>query len=312
MAGAMAGQVCVVTGASRGIGKGIALRLAQAGATVYITGRDPGTLQQAAEEVEARGGKCVPVVCDSGKEEQVSSLFERVRREQDGRLDVLVNNAYSGVKTIMDNRDKRFWEMSPCAWDDINNVGLRGHYLCTVEGARMMVPARRGLIVTVSSMGGLRYTFNVPYGVGKAACDRLAQDCGVELLPHGVSCVSLWPGAVRTETITQLFVNSQPSNPAEERMFKMFAEGETPEMSGMCVVAMATDKNILKKTGRVHLTCDLATEYGLSDVDGRPLVQYRSLRFLLGFVPGLAWLSSILPPGLRLPKWVMALGASRF
>ncbi|XP_072107042.1 dehydrogenase/reductase SDR family member 1-like, partial [Mobula birostris] len=169
MAKKLLGHICIVTGASRGIGKGIALQLGEAGATVYITGRSMDTLQQAAKEVEARGGKCVPVVCDSGKEEEVSSLFGRVKQEQDGRLDILVNNAYSGVQAIFENRRTKFWEMPPSVWDDINNVGLRGHYMCSVYGARMMVEAGRGLIVVISSMGGLRYAFSVPYGVGKAA-----------------------------------------------------------------------------------------------------------------------------------------------
>ncbi|XP_051865945.1 dehydrogenase/reductase SDR family member 1, partial [Pristis pectinata] len=213
--------------------------------------------------------------------------------------------------TIFENQGKRFWEMPTSAWDDINNVGLRGHYICSVYAARMMVETGRGLIVVISSIGGLRYLFNVPYGVGKAACDRLAQDCAAELRRHGVTYVSLWPGAVRTETTTAI-LNAQPTSPTQAKIFDMFSKGETPEMSGMCIVAMAKDKNILRKTGRVHLTCDLATEYGLSDVDGRPLVQYRSLGFLLGQVWGLAWLGSLLPAFLKVPKWLMALGASRF
>uniref|UniRef100_A0A670Y6I9 Dehydrogenase/reductase 1 n=1 Tax=Pseudonaja textilis TaxID=8673 RepID=A0A670Y6I9_PSETE len=181
------GHVCVVTGASRGIGKGVALQLSEAGATVYITGRNRETLEQAAAEVQSRGSKCVPVVCDSTREEDVAALFERVRKEQAGRLDVLVNSAFSATSL----------------WDQVNNAGLRGNYFCTVHAARLMVPAGRGLIVIISSPGGLRYMFDVPYGVGKAACDRMAADCGVELRPFGVACVSLWPGLVRTELVVQ-------------------------------------------------------------------------------------------------------------
>lgn len=165
----MKGQVCVVTGASRGIGRGIALQLCQAGATVYITGRHLDTLQATAQEAQSRGGRCVPVVCDSSQESEVRNLFEQVDREQQGRLDVLVNNAYAGVQSILNNSNKSFWESPASIWDDINNVGLRGHYLCSVYGARLMVPAGRGLIVIISSIGGLQYLFSVPYGVGKAA-----------------------------------------------------------------------------------------------------------------------------------------------
>ncbi|CAK6432547.1 unnamed protein product [Pipistrellus nathusii] len=168
MAAPMKGQVCVVTGASRGIGRGIALQLCQAGATVYITGRHLDTLRAAAKEAQSRGGQCVPVVCDSSQEAEVRNLFEQVDREQNGRLDVLVNNAYAGVQTILDNLKKAFWESLASIWDDINNVGLRGHYLCSVYGTRLMVPAGRGLIVVISSIGGMKYFFSVPYGMGKA------------------------------------------------------------------------------------------------------------------------------------------------
>nr|KAF6391750.1 dehydrogenase/reductase 1 [Pipistrellus kuhlii] len=125
MAAPMMGQVCVVTGASRGIGRGIALQLCQAGATVYITGRHLDTLRAAAKEAQSRGGQCVPVVCDSSQEAEVRNLFEQVDREQNGRLDVLVNNAYAGVQPVLDNLKKAFWESPASIWDDINNVGLR-------------------------------------------------------------------------------------------------------------------------------------------------------------------------------------------
>lgn len=184
-----------VTGASRGTDRGIALQPCRAGAAAYITGRRPDTLRAAAGEAQSRGGQCLPVVCDSSQEAEVRNLFEQVDREQNGRLDVLVNNAYAGVQPILDNRKKAFWESPASIWDDINNVGLRGHYLCSVYGARLMVAAGRGLIVVISSTGGLQYLFNVPYGVGKAACDRMAADCAHELRRHGVSYVSLWPGS---------------------------------------------------------------------------------------------------------------------
>nr|KAF6386493.1 dehydrogenase/reductase 1 [Myotis myotis] len=278
MAAAMKGQVCVVTGASRGIGRGIALQLCQAGATVYITGRHLDTLRAAAEEAQSRGGKCVPVVCDSGQESEVRNLFEKVDREQNGRLDVLVNNAYAGVQTIIDNRKKAFWESPASMWDDVNNVGLRGHYLCSVYGARLMVPAGRGLIVVISSIGGLQYLFNVPYGVGKAACDRMAADCAQELRRHGVSYVSLWPGLVQTELLRD---HLEKSDTGEDLLFKQlkinFSSAETTEMSGKCVVALATDPNILSLSGKVLPSCDLARRYGLRDVDGKSSTPASSL-----------------------------------
>lgn len=309
----MKGQVCVVTGASRGIGRGIALQLCQAGATVYITGRHLDTLQAAAEDAQSRGGRCVPVVCDSSQESDVRSLFEQVDREQHGRLDVLVNNAYAGVQTILNNGKKAFWESPASIWDDVNNVGLRGHYLCSVYGARLMVPAGRGLIVVISSVGGMRYTFNVSYGVGKAACDRLAADCAHELRHHGVSYVSLWPGLVQTELLKDYMERSDNAeDPLLKQLKSNFSSGETPEMSGKCVVALATDPNILSLSGKVLPSCDLARRYGLQDVDGRPIWDYLSLSSVLHSASSLGWLASYLPGFLRMPKWIMTLYTSKF
>ncbi|XP_020826463.1 dehydrogenase/reductase SDR family member 1 [Phascolarctos cinereus] len=310
MLGSLKGQVCVVTGASRGIGRGIALQLCEAGATVYITGRKQDTLQAAALEAQSRGGRCVPVVCDSTQEDEVRSLFERVNREQDGRLDVLVNNAYAGVQTVISHMKKPFWECPASVWDDINNVGLRGHYLCSVYGARLMVPAGRGLIVVISSIGGLQYFFNVAYGVGKAACDRLATDCAQELRRHGVAYVSLWPGWVKTELVTEYMTKEE--NSLAPQLKERFPSGETPELSGKCVVALATDPNILQLSGRVLPSIDLAQRYGFKDVDGRPVSDYLSLRSVFSEVPRLAWLASYMPSFLRMPKWIMTLYSSKF
>ncbi|MGH0175217.1 UNVERIFIED_CONTAM: hypothetical protein FKN15_069392 [Acipenser sinensis] len=310
--GALSGWVCLVTGASRGIGKGIAVQLGEAGATVYITGRNSLTLGETAGEVEARGGACVPVTCDSSKDDEIRSLFERIGREQKGRLDILVNNAYGGVQTFFDYLGKTFWEMPPSVWDDMNNVGLRGHYICSVYAARMMVQAGRGLIVIISSTGGLRYDFNVPYGVGKAACDRLACDGAVELRGAGVAVVSLWPGAVCTETVLENVLSRDPGSNAEEEIWEVFESAETPELSGKCIVALAADKKLMSLSGKVLLTCDLSRRYNLRDLDGREVLDSTSLRFLLSRVPGFSWLSPFIPSFLRLPKFVLTLTASKF
>ncbi|QQP40710.1 Dehydrogenase/reductase SDR family member 1, partial [Caligus rogercresseyi] len=174
---------------------GIAVQLGEAGATVYITGRSTEDLKKTGEEIRSRGGQPILVQMDHSKDE-----------EQGGRLDLLVNNAYSGVKVIMENNGRSFWEVpNPVdMWDSINGVGLRNHYICTCYAAKIMQQNKSGLIVNVSSAGGIKYIFNVPYGVGKAACDRMAADCAIELKKHKVTMVSLWPGAVKTEEITRL------------------------------------------------------------------------------------------------------------
>merc|ERR1711874_534654 len=187
MSPSLQGKVCLVTGAARGIGRGIALQLGKAGATVYITGRTKKNLDDCAEEIKARGGIPVTVQMDHGIDSEVEKLFDQIKKEQNGKLDLLVNNAYAGVNTIFSNTGKKFWETEPAnTWDTINGVGLRGHYICTTLASRMMVPRKQGLIVNVSSSGGLKYLFNVAYGVGKAACDRMAADCAFELRKAGV------------------------------------------------------------------------------------------------------------------------------
>lgn len=308
----MKGQVCVVTGASRGIGRGIALQLCEAGATVYITGRHQDTLQATAQEAQARGGRCVPVVCDSSQESEVQSLFEQVNREQNGRLDVLVNNAYAGVQALMNHFGKEFWNCPASIWDDVNNVGLRGHYLCSVYGARMMVPAGRGLIVIISSAGGLKYLFNAAYGVGKAACDRMAADCALELRRHGVSYVSLWPGLVQTELLMERLKTDKTADSVLKKFQMDLSSAETTEVSGKCVVALATDPNILSLSGKVLPSCDLARRYGFRDVDGRPVQDYLSVSSALSRVSGVGWLASYLPGFLRVPKWLLTLSSGKF
>ncbi|XP_072296450.1 dehydrogenase/reductase SDR family member 1 [Eucyclogobius newberryi] len=300
--------VCVVTGASRGIGKGIALQLSEAGATVYITGRCEKTLHESAAQIKERGGNCVPVKCDSTNDKDIEELFERIKREQQGRLDILVNNAYAGVQAIFDNMGKKFWEIDPSMWDAINNTGLRGHYIFSVFASRLMVAQGHGLIVTISSFGGLRYLFNVPYGVGKAACDRLAVDMAFELRNRGVVSVSLWPGAVQTELISQ-FVMEEKIDP---KMTDVFVNGETTEMSGKCIVNLAKDKNQMSLTGKILMTSSLSRLYGIQDIDGRSVLDYTSLKFHLGRTPYLSWLSYVVPSFIRLPRFVFALNNNYF
>ncbi|KAJ8272540.1 hypothetical protein GJAV_G00090400 [Gymnothorax javanicus] len=309
---ALSGWICLVMGASRGIGKGIALQLSEAGATVYITGRKEATLKEAATEVKERGGNCIPVVCDSSNEDEIKQLFERINREQKGRLDILVNNAYAGVTTIFENMGKKFWETDPSIWDCINNAGLRGHYICSVYAARLMVAQGQGLIVVISSMGGLRYFFNVPYGVGKAACDRLAADTAVDLKKTGVASVSLWPAAVRTEVLTRLVLEGETQAGFEPWMKDSIASGESTEMSGRCIVELAKDKNLMSLTGKILMTCDLARRYGIQDIDGRQIDDYFSLRYLLSQVPYLSWLSAFTPSFLRVPRCLLPLAGGHF
>lgn len=186
MQGSLDGPVALVTGASRGIGRGIAVGLGEAGATVYVTGRslqpdrstDPvgGSLAETCSAVEAAGGRCLPVAVDHTDDRQVQSLFSRIEQENQGRLDLLVNNVYGGVRALRESIGQPFWEADPGLWDACNGAGLRSHYIASVHAERLMVKRQRGLICTISSWGGLFHLFNVAYAVGKSACDRLAAD----------------------------------------------------------------------------------------------------------------------------------------
>jgi dehydrogenase/reductase SDR family protein 1 len=273
----LAGRVAIVTGASRGIGKGIALELGVAGATVYVTGRTlddsrslvPGTITETANEVTRLGGRGIAVRCDHSRDDEIQALIQRVHAEQ-GRIDILVNNAF----TLPDGPifEGRFWEHPVGLWDTLLHVGCRGHYVASHAVAPIMVEQGEGLIVNISSFAGAAYIFNVAYGVGKAAVDRMAKDMAVELQPCGVTCVSLWPGVVRTEYIMK--------SHAEGKVPFAVENGESPRFTGRAVVALASDPKRLEKTGRVHICYELASEYGFSDIDGRqppPLAQQMGL-----------------------------------
>jgi len=306
----LSGKVCIVTGGSQGIGKGIALQLGEAGAIVYITGRNKANLEKAAQEVKERGAqKSIPLQVDHSKDEEVKKLFETVKNEQKGQLDILVNNAYAGVNMIMENMGKSFWESNPFeVWDCINGVGLRNHYCCTAIASRIMTENKTGLIINVSSGGGLRYLFNVAYGVGKAACDRMAADCAIELKKHNVAMVSLWPGAVKTEKVQEQVLDNKD---AHEKSKKVWEGGESIEFSGKAITRLANDDQLMKKTGKILLTSHLATEYDFVDVDGTTPKDFTSVKYLMA-ASGHTWLAALVPSFVRIPLWVVHFGSNKF
>lgn len=266
-AGALEGRVAIVTGGSRGIGKGIALELGAAGATVYVTGRSvseadhplPGTVGATAAEIDAIGGRGIGVAVDHRDDEAVAALFARVAEEQ-GRLDVLVNNAFIIPDELTSGLP--FWEVPISNWDDMIDVGTRSAYVASVLAARTMVPAGHGLIVNVSSSGAQEYAWHVAYGVGKCALDRLTADTAHELRPHGVHVVSLWPGFVRTERI-ELAKQAGMLPPGLD-----LTGSESPRFCGRAVAALATDPGSARFTGTAVAARTLADEYGFTDIDG--------------------------------------------
>ncbi|ESO03655.1 hypothetical protein HELRODRAFT_187061 [Helobdella robusta] len=314
------GVVCLVTGASRGIGKGIALQLGEAGATVYITGRkatktdenQKSPLEETAMEVEKRGGTCFPVVCDHKDDFQVDALFEKIKKEQNGRLDVLVNCAFSAFKYINDNMGKPFWELDPSeSWDEVNRVALRNYYRCSSLAARLMVPRKTGLIVNISSAGGMFYFHNVPYGVGKEGCDRMAADCSVELKPHNVAFVSIWPCPVMTESVKETLDSTEQSF-LRDKILEITTQDryESQEFTGMGIARLASDPKAISVTGKVLLSIDLAKKYGYKDRNGKMPLDYRSISDLMSAKH--PYVAKVIPGFVRVPKWMFAMPGNKF
>ncbi|MEH1811996.1 MAG: SDR family NAD(P)-dependent oxidoreductase [Nostoc sp.] len=313
------GKVALVTGATRGIGRGIAIGLGEAGATVYITGRSlnsssdgvSGSLSETKSAIEQVGGVCIPVQVDHSDDEQVRLLFDRIQDEQNGQLDLLVNNVYSGVQALKDAHGQPFWDSEPTLWDASNNVGLRSHYIASVFAARMMTKRNSGLICTISSWGSMFYLFNTVYGVGKAACDRLAANMAVELKPHNVTSVSIWPGIVGTELFSR-FASEMNQNNATENNFSFLSDRynwETPLFTGRAIAALASEPNIIRHTGRVQIVAELAKKYNLVDENGDRPASLRSLRFVLPAALPVLRKYSWLIPDIKVPWSLLLLNA---
>ena len=274
-AGLVAGPVAVVTGASRGAGRGIAHALGSHGATVYVTGRTeragqsplPGTIHQTAELVTAAGGTGIAVAVDHADDAQTKALFDRIAREH-GRVDMLVNNA-AVIRDEMMAR-KPFWE-KPVDVIDILDVGLRSAYVATVYAAPLMVPQRTGLVVFTSAPGAAHYVFGPSYGVHKAGLDKMAADMAVDFRDHGVATVSIWMGILLTERLTAMI------DAAPEKFGGLIETAETPELTGHLVWALFNDPARMDKSGRTVIGAELAVEYGITDAGGRRPPSYRDL-----------------------------------
>ncbi len=278
--------VAVVTGASRGAGRGIALELGAIGATVYVTGRTtredapdaygkilslsnlarlPGSIDETADEVRALGGRAVAVRCDHTSEEEVRDLFDRVERDE-GRIDLLVNNAWGGHETFDGVFEAPFWEHTLSHWDSMFDRGVRNHLLASRFAAPKMVARKRGLIVTTTFWDRDRaLRGNLFYDLAKNAMNRLAFSMAEELRPHGVASVAVSPGWMRTE----LVLAGHATDEAHWTERPALARTESPRYLGRAVAHLATDPDVLEKTGRVLLVADLARAYGFTDVDGR-------------------------------------------
>jgi len=269
----------VVTGASRGIGKGVALALASEGATVYVTGRTvtpgssalPGSVGETAEEVTRRGGRGIAVAVDHGVDEQVAALFAQVKRDE-GRLDILVNNAFSLPEDLTSPRP--FWEKPLSNWEMVD-VGVRSNFVAAWHAAQLMVPRRSGLIVAISGYVGVTYTYGVLFGTCKSAVDRMARDMAVELAPHNVTSLSLWQGLTWTERAER----NLSANPAlKTQLVTSPANACSPEFPGRVIAALARDANVTARSGGTFITAEVAQDYGITDIDGKVIPSLRAQR----------------------------------
>ena len=266
-------RVALVTGASRGAGRGVAIGLGMRGYTVYVTGRSeqegdaplPGTIHQTARDIDAAGGRGIALRCDHADDAQVASVFERIRADAGG-LDILFNNvAFIHDELVL---PAGFWEKSPDI-ARILDVGLRSAFIASWHAAHLMVPAGRGLIAMGSSFGAACYMHGPAYGAQKAGLDKMAWDMSFDLREHGVAAVSLWLGPLLTERTEKVFAEH-----AEQ--YAGFAElAENPRFTGLLLDHLYHDPELMQKSGRTLIGAELGMEYGQLDLNGRQPPSYR-------------------------------------
>jgi NAD(P)-dependent dehydrogenase (short-subunit alcohol dehydrogenase family) len=274
---ALAGKVAIVAGGTRGGGRGIALALGEAGATVYVAGRTsrhgqspvdgaPGTIEETAEEVTSRGGRGIAVRADLTVEREVARLFERVAADH-GRLDLLANAVWGGNEAYAEIRwGSPFWEQRLEAWPQTMLAGPYAYLLASREAARIMASQGRGVIVHVTDGvapdGSRPYAGELGWDLAHAAIERMTLGMSQDLRAHGVAVVVLMPGFMRTERVL-MHLRTE-----EQKRAARFEHSETPEYLGRAVAALAGDGNVMEKTGRLAFVADLAREYGFTDRDG--------------------------------------------
>lgn len=266
--------VALVTGGSRGVGRGIALALLAEGATVHVTARTrsdadaitqanrPGSLEGLEIEAASLPGKLVTHHCDHSQDAETERVVEEIRIGN--KLDILVNNAWPGYENMAENGEftwpRAFWEQPRWRWDAMMGTAVRAAFMTSRAAAPMMVSARRGLIVNISFWAAQLYEGNAIYGIAKAAANKMAADFAHDLRPYDVAAVALYPGLVRTEAVLKAAEYFDLSN------------SESPRFIGHVIAALWRDPTLMSKSGRVLVAAELAREYDMADIDGyRPV-----------------------------------------
>ncbi|WP_372761617.1 SDR family NAD(P)-dependent oxidoreductase [Pseudoalteromonas sp.] len=274
-------KVAIVTGASRGAGKGIALALGKKGMIVYVTGRStqsgsafgwdgsalPGTVYETAEQINLAGGTGIAVVCDHSDDAQTAALFSQVEKEQ-GRLDILVNNATFIHQQLIEQ--KPFW-LKELDAAKVLDVGLRSAYVASWHAAKLMAKQNSGLIIFGSSFGASCYLHGPAYGAQKAGIDKLAHDMAVDFKGTGMRAVSIWMGPLLTE-------RSAIAGKLDQEQYQQFmATAESPEFIGEIVYAIANDSKNDELNGHTVIAAEIAKRFNITDRDGLQPPSYRDM-----------------------------------
>jgi NAD(P)-dependent dehydrogenase (short-subunit alcohol dehydrogenase family) len=270
------GHVALVAGATRGVGRATAIELGAAGATVYATGRSvrgrpspmgrPETLEETAELVEQAGGTAVAVRVDHTQPHEVRDLVERIRAEQDGRLDVLVNDVWGG--DMLSDWSVPFWEHDLDAGLEIQRLGVHTHLITSWHAAPLMVARGRGLVVEVGDGIAPGYRGSLFYDLAKASVLRIAMAQAADLRPHGVSVVAVSPGFLRSEAMLDHFGVTEATWRDAIARDEHFAYSETPRFVARGIAALAADPDVFARTGQALGSWDLGRDYALEDLDG--------------------------------------------
>jgi len=246
--------LALVTGASRGVGRGVAIALADHGYTVYATGR---SIQSANLPDSIRR-----LTCDHADDQQTAAAFKKAL-EENAALDVLVNSAWGGYERMVENGaftwGLPFWQQPLHRWQSMIDAGVRAAFVASACAAPQMVAKRSGLIVNISFWSAQKYVGNSIYGIAKAATDKLSEDMAHELRPHNVAALSLYPGLVRTESVLA----------AAEAGWLNLANSESPEFIGRVVAALAAEPTLMDRSGKVQVAAQVAKDLGVTDIDGK-------------------------------------------
>jgi dehydrogenase/reductase SDR family protein 1 len=247
-------RVALVTGASRGVGRGVAASLDEEGFKVFATGRNIRTARLPE--------RVVRIPCNHLRDEETAEVFARIATET-SHLDVLVNSAWGGYEKMVENGvftwQLPFWEQPAHRWTDMIDAGVRAAFIAASQTVKMMLPQRKGLIVNISFWAAQKYVGNVIYGLAKAGTDKMTADMAHELRPHGITVLSLYPGLVRTEAVME----------AAKGGWLDLSNSESPEFIGRVIAALANDQNVFERTGEVLVAAAIASEFGLKDIDGK-------------------------------------------